>query len=239
MKKQFAILVFGCTTCGTAFCAGLDWWNHDTICQINDSRCYASTTAGIDFSLETGWDISGNCRGKKYICGTALSPAGANAVAMERNDILRNVGISSDFDTGVYVSAENCYGARKTRQNGAMALIDGEYVPVWCSGVLGETTNTETESVANGEIATTATPTCTDLAEMNYVATLNGNCYGKKYDPNKYAIDCDNGTPVIIVLNGAQYDPTGHGAMTHAMAGTRFAAMQASATTQRTIHFQK
>ena len=236
MKKQFAIFVFGCTACGTVLAAGIDWWNHDTICQINDTRCYTGTTAGVDFSFETGWDISGNCRGKKYICANALNPIGTGAVAMERADILRGVGISSDFDTNVYVTGEDCYGARKTKQNGTMASVNGEYVPVWCNGVLSDPAD---EALANGEIPTTTTPTCEDLAARNYVATLNGNCYGKQYDANKYAIDCTDGTPTIIVLNGAQYNPAVSGVTTQAMAETRFTAMYTSATTQRAIHFPK
>ena len=235
MKKQFAIFLIGCNACGAAFGVTVDWWNHDTICQVNDTRCYASTTAGVDFSFETGWDLTGNCRGKKYICAAALSNGGSDAVAMGRYDILAGTGINSDFDTDTYVSAENCYGARKTIKNGSMASVNGEYVQVWCNGILSNPTDT----VANGEITTSAAPTCSELADMNYVATLNGNCYGKRYDPNKYAIDCNGETPTIIVLNGAQYNPNGQGSVTSSMASTRFSAMQTTAATQRAIYFPK
>ena len=233
MKKQFAILILGCTACGTAFGAVVDWWNKQTICDVNNTLCYASNTPGIDFSFEDGWDISGNCRGKKYICPIALTNGGNAPVTMERADIARHVGLNSDFDTDTYVASDNCYGARKTSQNGALVLINGEYVRVWCNGLLSR----PTETVANGEIG--PAPTCRELAEQNYVATLNGNCYGKYYDPARYSIDCDGETPVIVVLNGAQYTPNVENYITTFMANQRFSAMQTSAAAQRSIHFPK
>ena len=231
MKRQLAILLFGYTTCGTAFGAAIDWWNHLTICQVNNTNCYGNITAGIDSSPETGWDISGNCRGRKIICPTALTDGGTEPVPMDRADIIRYTGISSDFDTDIYVSNEQCYGARKTSQNGTMVLINGEYERVWCNGVLINPTDT----VANGEIG--PAPSCFELATDNYVATLNGNCYGKRYDPRQYSIDCENDTPVIIVLNGAEYDINGRESMTTETANEMFRSLQESATRQRAIHF--
>lgn len=240
MKRQFAILLVGCTACGTAFGAAFDWWLYESmygsICQADNTRCYAQNTPGIDFTSDDSWDTSGNCRGKKYICTDALTGGGTEPVAMERADILRGVGISSDFDTDVYVSAENCYGARKTSQNGAMVLMNGQYAKVWCDGILSNPTNDE---LANGEISAGTEPSCAELAADNYVATLNGNCYGKRYDPSKYAIDCDGNTPVIIVLNGAQYTQGIDNYITPFVVNARFSAMQTSASTQRSIHFPK
>ena len=236
MKTQFAILLIGCTVCGGAFGASVEWWTKNTICQINNSLCYDGKTPGVDFSLETGWDISGDCRGKKYICGAALGGDGmSEPVAMERVDISRRTGISPDFDTDVYVASQRCYGARKTQQNGAKVSVNGDYVNVWCNGILSNPTDT----VANGEITTGVEPTCQELADMNYVATLNGNCYGKKYDDAKYAIDCDGENPVIVVLNGAQYNPDVGNFITTFMANARFGVMQNSAATQRAIHFNR
>ena len=229
MKKQFAILFVGCTACGTAFGATLDWWNRPTICTINDAMCYAKNTRGVDDE----WDVSGNCRGRKFICATALSGNASEPIAMNRDKIISGNGINSDFDTSVYVTAEDCYGARKTSQNGALVMMNGEYVRVWCNGILSN----PTETVANGEIG--PAPTCRELADMNYVATLNGNCYGKRYDPSKYSIDCDGENPVIIVLNGAQYNPDINNFITPFVINARFGAMQTSAATQRSIHFPK
>ena len=233
MKKHLAILLFGCTACGSVSGATIDWWNHDTICQINNSRCYGNTTDGMDLSLETGWDISGSCRGKKYICASALNPQGFDNIAMEKYDIVRKLGINTDFDTDIYVSAGNCYGARKTQQNGTMVSLDGEYVRVWCTGILSG----DTETVANGEISKIENPTCLQLADMSYTATLNGKCYGKKYDPIKYAIDCTDDKPMLIILNGAEYSRIGNNPMTKSLAKSRFDTMQVSAKQQRAIHF--
>ena len=229
MKKQFAILFVGCTACGTAFGATLDWWNRPTICTISDSLCYAKNTRGVD----NEWDVSGSCRGRKFICAAALSGNASEPIAMNRDKIISGNGINSDFDTSVYVATEDCYGARKTSQNGALVMMNGEYVRVWCNGILSN----PTETVANGEIG--PAPTCRELADMNYVATLNGNCYGKRYDPSKYSIDCDGENPVIIVLNGAQYNPDINNFITPFVINARFGAMQTSAATQRSIHFPK
>ncbi len=229
MKKQFAILFVGCTACGTAFGATLDWWLRPTICTISDAMCYAKNTRGVDDE----WDETGNCRGRKFICAAALSGNASEPIAMNRDKIISGNGINSDFDTGVYVAAEDCYGARKTSQNGALVMMNGEYVRVWCNGILSN----PTETVANGEIG--PAPTCRELADMNYVATLSGNCYGKRYDPSKYSIDCDGENPVIIVLNGAQYNPDINNFITPFVINARFGAMQTSAATQRSIHFPK
>ncbi len=239
MKRQFAILLFGCTTCGTAFGVTLDWWIRDTICQINDTHCYPTTTMGIDFDSEDSWDYSGNCRGKKYICPDALTDNSTDRVAMERAAIAHRDGINSDFDTEVYVASEQCYGARKTSQNGAMVLVNGEYKRVWCMGVLGsDYDGDDILRLTNGDVVKNgAEPTCSYLADMNYVATLDGNCYGKYYDPSRYSIDCDGQTPVIVVLNGAQYTPNVDNYITPLIANTRFSAMQTSAAAQRAIHF--
>ena len=240
MKKQLAILFIGCTAYGTAYGAVADWWISEfasggKICQIDNTRCYADKTPGIDLYSDDSWDISGNCRGKKFICADALSNGGYDAVAMERADIQRGTEINADFDTDVYVASENCYGARKTVKNGTMVLLNGKYVQVWCDGVLSG----DTQNVANGQITTGPTPTCPELAKNYYVAVLNGDCYGKKYAPPEYAIDCVGDTPMIIVLNGADYDSNGHNTITSSMASTRFIAMQKSAATQRSIHFPK
>ena len=235
MKKQFAILFVGCTACGTAFGAAFDWWLYESmygsICQADNTRCYAQNTPGIDFTSDESWDVSGSCRGKKYICADALVGGGTEPVAMERAEILRGTGINPDFDTDVLVG--DCYGARKTSQNGAMVLMNGRYAKVWCDGILSNPTDT----VENGDIGTA--PTCRELADMNYVATLNGRCYGKYYDPSKYSIDCDGDNPVIIVLNGAQYTQGIDNFITPFVVNARFSAMQTSAATQRSIHFPK
>ena len=218
---------------GAAFGA-TDWWNQNTICTIDDTRCYSAPTAGIDFSLETGWDVSGGCRGKKYICPGALTMAATEPVAMERAAIMAYTGINHDFDTNTYVSGENCYGARKSTNGGAMVLLNGEYVRVWCRGVLSNAT----EELQYGEITAGAQPTCSALAADNYAAILDGKCYGKYYNPNKYAVECNGDVPMLILLNGANYNPSGRG-VTESDANSTFNSMVTTSSGQRGIHFNR
>lgn len=229
---KFSIVVFA-LMCTAAFGA-TDWWNHDTICTIDETRCYASSTPGLDTSFETGWDISGGCRGKKYICPDALNASVTEPVTMERADIINGTGIISDFDTNVYVSGNNCYGARKSKNGGAMALQNGNYVRVWCNGILSN----PIAELANGEISSDPQPTCAALAADGFAAVLNGKCYGKYYNPDKYAINCNGETPTLVILNGANYNPNGRG-MGQSDADSIFKDMVATSTNQRNSHFGK
>ncbi len=233
MKIKIIPLVILGMVSGTAFGA-TDWWNRETICDIDDTRCYAASTAGIDFSFETGWDVTGGCRGKKYICPNALISGGAEPVAMERAAITNGTGIIADFDTNVYVSTDNCYGARKSTNGGAMVSLNGEYVRVWCNGILSN----PTEELPYGEITTGAQPTCAALAADGYAAVMNGKCYGKYYNPDLYAIDCNGEVPMLILLNGANYNPSGRG-MTTADANSTFNSMVSTSAGQRGIYFNR
>ena len=127
-----------------------DWWNQETICTIDETRCYRALTNGISDE----WDTTSGCRGMKYICPNALTSGGDEPVPMERNTIAAHTGISPDFDTDVYVSAENCYGARKSKNGGAMVSVNGDYVRVWCNGVLSNST----ETLQYGEITISNAP---------------------------------------------------------------------------------
>ena len=233
MRLQFvSVILFGMLS--NVAMGAVQWWNMDTVCQIDNTPCYTGISAGIDSSLETGWDVSGMCRGKKYICADALTNSD-EAIAMERADISRGTGISSDFDTNVYVSGENCYGARKTRDGGTSALVNGRYARVWCNGVLGN----PTAQLSNGEITTGAEPTCKTLAMDGYAAVLNGKCYGKYYDLEKYVIECDDEKPSLVILNGADYNPVGRSGVTMSSANAVFNTMIKSASSQRTKYFPK
>ncbi len=230
--KIFSILTL-CMLSNGAF-AAVDWWNHDTICTIDETRCYNASMPGLDTTWETGWDVSGGCRGKKYICGNALTTPQNAPVAMERAIINAGTGIKPDFDTTVYLNGENCYGARKSKNGGAMVLLNGNFVRVWCNGVLSN----PTEELQYGEITSGAQPTCSALAADNYAAILNGKCYGKYYDPNNYAIECNGDTPMLVLLNGANYNPSGRG-MGQSDANALFGSMVATSATQRGVHFNK
>ena len=211
-----------------------DWWNRETICTVDETRCYNASTLGIDFSFETGWDVSGACRGKKYICPNALTSGGDEPVAMERAAIASGTGIISDFDTNVYVATDNCYGARKSTNGGAMVSLNGNYVRVWCRGILSN----PTEELPYGEITAGTQPTCSSLAADNYAAILNGKCYGKLYNPDNYAIECNGDVPMLVLLNGANYNPSGRG-MTASDANSTFNSMVTTSAGQRGIHFNR
>lgn len=231
MRLQIvSVILFGALS--NAAMGAVDWWNMDTVCQIDNTPCYSGVSAGIDSSLETGWDVSSACRGKKYICADALTSSD-EAIAMERLDIVRGTGINSDFDTNVFVSGENCYGARKTRDGGTFAMVNGQYTRVWCNGVLSNPTG----QLSNGEITTGAEPTCKQLANDGYAAVLNGKCYGKEYDLEKYAIECDGETPNLVILNGADYNSNGRSSVTVSSVNAVFNTMAKSAATQRTKYF--
>ncbi len=232
MKKILSIFTL-CMVSSTAF--GItDWWNRDTICTIDETRCYNASIAGVDFSFDTGWDISGGCRGKKYICANALTTGATERTAMERADINAGTNINSDFDTNTYVSGEDCYGARKSKNGGAMVMLNGDYVRVWCNGIL----SSPTEELGYGEITNGTQPTCSNLAQDNFAAILNGKCYGKYYNPDNYAIDCNGDVPMLILLNGANYNPGGRG-MNQADANALFGSMVTTSAGQRGIHFNK
>ena len=232
MNKIISIFTL-CMVSSTAF--GItDWWNRDTICTIDETRCYNASTAGVDFSFDTGWDISGGCRGKKYICANALTTGATERTAMERADINSSNNINPDFDTTAYVSGEDCYGARKSKNGGAMVMLNGNYVRVWCPGIL----SSPTEELTYGEITNGAQPTCSNLAADNYAAILNGKCYGKYYSPDNYAIDCNGDVPMLVLLNGANYNPGGRG-MGQSDANALFGSMVTTSAGQRGIYFNK
>ncbi len=204
MKKIFLVSLISLLTFDGAHAAGA-WWEHDTICRLSPSNCYATMGAGYFFDTTdpASWDITSNCWGKKYICADALkNTTGSDSVPMGRAEIADASRINSDFDINVLNG--DCFGVRKTSSGGAMASVNGNFVRVWCAGILD---NPDDEYLENGEITSGVQPTCTQLATNGYVGIQNGKCFGKHYDESQYAIQCDGETPTLIVLNGA--DPTG------------------------------
>ncbi|MBO7508799.1 MAG: hypothetical protein J6T57_00795 [Alphaproteobacteria bacterium] len=230
MLKFFSWMLFGIVS--TAAFASVDWWEHvmngGTVCQVDNTPCWSGVTVGVDMEE---WDVSGKCRGKKYICGDALDPVGDAPVLMERADVLGSVGISTDYDT--FVLNGDCYGVRKTMNNNTMVSVDGRYVRVWCSNI---DLAPEVTELSNGHFTNGNQPKCQDLADQGCVATLNGQCYGQCYSPTEYVVQCDGELATLIRLNGANYTPGGDG-MTAAMASNRFNAMVSSASSRRAVHF--
>jgi len=202
MKKLlFVSLLALCSVEPAAFGAtsSTPWWRQPTICRISTTNCYVSMGAGYDAGM---WDASSNCRGMKMICPRALIAGGDEPVPMGKTAIGKGTGISKDFDTNIL--ADGCFGARKTSANGTKASVNGNYVNVWCRGIL----ESPDEIVATGEITLGAQPSCSQLAENGYAAVVNGKCYGKHYNPKEYYIECGGELlpKRLIVLNGADYE---------------------------------
>lgn len=191
-----SLLLFGGANAATP------WWKYDNICYPSPATCYSNMGIGYFYNTsESGsWDTTSSCWGKKYVCPDAVKdPNIDERVALERNDIANTSVVNSqDFDLAKLNG--DCFGARKTKSNGAMVSVNGSYVKVWCNGALEDVD--EDNIVENGAFTTT-TQHCSDLAERGYVDVLNGKCYGKRYNSSEYAIQCNGDNATLIVLNGA------------------------------------
>jgi len=199
--KKVLILLSICSVTSVA-AAGTEWWAQDTICRPVSNKCYTLMGTGYNTGF---WDTSYSCWGMKYVCGNAIGKTKKVLADMGKiQDLQSNY---TDFDFASLDTANRCFGVRKTKDNGSKAMVKGEYVNVYCKGVIDDTV----ESTANGEItsnykSTGGQPTCKDLANNGWLKTLNGKCYGKKYPLPDYFIECDANQAAntrVIVLNGA------------------------------------
>lgn len=201
--------------CGISHAATTPWWLQPTVCRLDPTGCYSTMGAGFDSEM---WDATSNCWGLKLICPDALLDGSRTAQPMGRAEIARDGGkkISTDFNTDLLGPDGDCFGRRKTSENGTVASVGGTLVKVWCPGIL----NNPDETLTNGEITYGTQPTCSQLAENGYVGVENGRCYGKYFDSAQYYIECgDTLEPTrLIVLNGADYTASTNGAPTDATA---------------------
>ena len=230
MKKIFAVSIL-CLNVPAAT-AATPWWEQPTVCKLDPTDCYATMGAGYDREL---WDTKTECWGMKLICPEALTTSNDyTPLAMSRTDIESGTNINKDFDTNILNG--DCFGVRKTTDNGAMASVNGEYVRVWCNGIL----DNPDEYLPNGEITYGAQPTCNELAEYGYVATIDNKCYGKYYDMSKYYIEC-NGNDIlpsrIIITNNADYTMASNAPADESAADKLFDKMQSVSESQREIYF--
>lgn len=186
-------------TCASAFGA-LPWWQQPTICRLDPTDCYKPMGTGYDSEM---WDATSNCWGLKLICPEALKQSESNMpVPMGKAEIASGKNINQDYDLNKL--QYDCFGARKTTSNGTMTSVNGEFVKIWCNGILDNVD----ETLSNGEISYTTQPTCKSLAVNGFVGILDKNCFGKYYDPAKYYIECGKDSLLpnrLIVLNGADY----------------------------------
>ena len=232
MKKTLTISVLCLAFAPSVAMAVTHWWERPTICKLDPTDCY--TSMGIGYESEM-WDSDANCWGMKLICPEALTTSNDyTPLAMSRTDIESGTNINKDFDTNILNG--DCFGVRKTTDNGAMASVNGEYVRVWCNGIL----DNPDEYLPNGEITYGAQPTCNELAEYGYVATIDNKCYGKYYDMSKYYIEC-NGNDIlpsrIIITNNADYTMASNAPADESAADKLFDKMQSVSESQREIYF--
>ena len=215
--------------------AATPWWEQATICRLNPSKCYASMGAGFESEM---WDVDAKCRGMKYICPEALVDEESIPVLISKKDIDNKSIIKTDYDANLLSESGDCFGRRKTNKNGNEVMIKGEFVKVWCDGVL----NKSDETLSNGEVVYGTQPTCNSLKENGYIAAENGKCFGKYYDASNYHIECgDNVQPErIVVLNGAEYKKHNFsGPVTNAEAEKLFDKMYDISKTQKAQYFKK
>lgn len=232
MKRTFVLSLI-LIPFATASHAALNWWEQETVCRVNPAKCYSSMGIGYE---DSEWDTDANCRGKKIICGAALSTPSDENWALSKRDINNRNGISPDFNIDVLNG--DCFGARKTISNGAQASYNDGYVNVFCPGILETIYDYDLiENVESGSILTRNTqPTCKELAEYEYVNVKNGRCYGKRYAESEYYIDCSRGDNDVrlIILNGADYtEPMGNNPHTMAQANDIFEDMISTAAALR------
>ena len=211
------------------------WWEQLTVCRMDTTKCYNSMGAGYDSEM---WDADAKCRGMKYICPDALVQQTTTATLISRNDVDDKTVIKSDYDTELLSDSGDCFGRRKMNKAGNQVMVNGQYVNVYCNGVL----NKSDEILENGEIVYGTQPTCETLKRNGFIATENGKCFGKYYEESEHYIECGQGLKPerIIVLNGAQYSTTISDApKTSADAEKLFKQMQSVSKSQKTQYFKK
>jgi hypothetical protein len=236
-KMKKISLLFVSLLCIGGANAATPWWLQATVCRVNPNNCYAGMT-GAGFDVEM-WDANASCWGMKMVCPVATTADDNMPVMMGKNAIAARNGINVDYDINVLDG--DCFGVRKTSENGTMASVDGRDVRVWCVGVL----NNSDETLRNGEITFGTQPSCVDLAVDGWVATLNGKCYGKYYNPRDYYIECAGGGELpsrIISLGGARGMTSGDSSnidypVDTSAAKSVFDAMQSRSASQKSKYF--
>lgn len=231
MKKMtiFTILSIICMTYGAN---AADWWNQSTVCKIDTTKCYATMGAGFDAEM---WDVTGKCRGMKYICPNALIKQYDEPTLVSREDINAKT-IKSDYDTTKLGESGDCFGTRKINSAGDV-LVNGQYVKVYCHGVLDDAD----ETLPNGEIVYGEQPTCASLKSDGYIAVKRGKCYGKYLDESKYHIQCGDELLAerIIKLNGAEFTTAGNTPTSENDANKLFDKMYSTSKSQKEQYFKE
>jgi len=197
----------------TGAAAIVNWWERPTICQLSETSCYPeiqSPFVGLDVDE---WDGAANCKGKKLICPNAILPYDSASVALpfSRAELADNSLINPDFDITVLGFVGDCFGTRRTRNNGSSARVMNNWVNVWCSGIL----NNADEELPSGEIVLKQSdqPSCASLAEDGYIGIIRElpksgkQCFGMfGFPTSDFFLECRGNNLLpgrIVVLNGA------------------------------------
>lgn len=232
MKKNMIFTILS-IVCLTATADAVDWWNQPTVCKYNPTKCYTTMGAGFDSEM---WDASASCWGVKYICPNALkTPSQKPELVGIKN--IENM-INSDFAPDLLGESGDCFGKRKTNKTGTQIMVYGDYVNLYCHGIL----DNADEELANGEIVYKNQPTCETLREKGYIAVENGKCVGKSIDDSKYYIDCGkNLLPKrLVLLNGAEITTKNTGNITTQKDADKvFNTMYSASKKQKTQYFKK
>lgn len=233
MKKNMIFTILS-IVCLTATADAADWWNQPTVCKYNPTKCY--TTMGAGFEPEM-WDASASCWGVKYICPNALIQQEQNPKLIRKNDIAKQT--NTDYDINTLGETGDCFGKRKTNKTGTQIMVYGDYVNLYCHGIL----DNADEELANGEIVYKNQPTCETLREKGYIAVENGKCVGKYLDESKYHIQCGKKglqPERIVLLNGAEITTKNTGNITTQKdADKAFNTMYNASKKQKTQYFKK
>ncbi len=197
MRKLFAFLL---VVLGMQAAYSADsWWDRPTVCKLDSTKCYSSMGAGY---LDGMWDADSRCWGMKLVCPSALiGEKMGDAEPIGKKAITAGLGLSSDFDFNSLKG--DCFGVRKTREDGTLASVNGTFVKVWCRGVLANSD----EEMPNGEIVFSGQPKCKELARDGYVAVRASRCYGKQFDAGQYYIECAGNDELpqrLVRLGGAR-----------------------------------
>ena len=200
MKSYNKIFFIFCMTFLFTPIASAFWWMPPTVCKMDTTKCYKVMGMGFD---EEMWDSTSKCRGMKYVCPDALVTGGDEPELIGKRDLTNPKLVKHDYDTSLFDTSLECFGMRKLSNDGTQVYYNGKYFNIWCDGILSNVD----EVLENGEVSFTFQPTCESLAKDNYAAIKNGNCYGKYYDSQKYALECGTGLiPTrIISINNADY----------------------------------
>lgn len=236
MKNFFIFLSTLIITASAA--SATNWWDQMTVCRINNNKCYDSMGAGFDPEI---WDTDAGCRGMKYICADALIQESNEPVLISKKALGNETIINPDYNIEQLSDSGDCFGRRIANKAGNEVKVNGEYVKVWCDGVLDR----PDETLANGDILYDEKQlTCGSLKQNRYVAVENGKCFGKYYDENDYHIECGNDDKLqpkrIVILNGAEYKKHNYsGPITVADAEELFDEMLSVSKKQKNKYFKK